>query len=72
MKKESTFRSVSDIANFLNDKLATRWWQIAGVALGDWLVDQGYFEKVPCPTRLTLRSLHEVNEIGYYYIGGDI
>jgi hypothetical protein len=71
MKKESSFRSVTDIANFLDDRLKTRWWQIAAVGIGDWLVEQGYFEKVPCPTRLTLRSHQEVNEIGYYFIGDD-
>ncbi|HUU79129.1 MAG TPA: nucleotidyltransferase domain-containing protein [candidate division Zixibacteria bacterium] len=70
VKKESTFRSVTDIANFLNDKLRTSWWQIAAMGIGNWLVEQGYFERVPCPTRLTLRSHHEVNEIGYYFIGG--
>lgn len=71
VKKESTFRSVTDIANFLNDKLRTSWWQIAAMGIGNWLVEQGYFERVPCPTRLTLRSHNEVNEIGYYYIGGE-
>ncbi len=72
MKKESTFRSVTDIANFLDDKVKTSWWQIAAMALGNWLVELGYLERSPCPTRLTLRSHHEVNEIGYYFIGDEI
>ena len=42
------------------------------MALGNWLVDQGYLERVPCPTRLTLRSHQEVNEIGYYYVGEEV
>ena len=71
LKKESTFRSVTDIARHLNDRLETRWWQIAGVGIGDWLVEQGLFEKIPCPVRLTLRSIKEVQEIGYYYIGDE-
>lgn len=70
LKKESTFRSVTDIAHFLNDRLNDRWWHIAGaVGIGNWLAAQGYCERVPCPTRLTLRSHEEVSEIGFYYIG---
>ncbi len=72
LKKEAAFRSVSDIARHLNDRLQTTWWNIAGVALGDWLVEQGICERVPCPVRLTLRSHDEVNEIGFYYIGDDM
>ncbi|MBD3191143.1 MAG: hypothetical protein GF308_10885 [Candidatus Heimdallarchaeota archaeon] len=72
LKEESTFRSVTDIAHYLNDKLQTSWWEIAGVALGNWLVEQGYCERVPCPTRLTLRSHTEVHEVGFYYLGEDL
>jgi len=72
LKKEAMFRSVSDIARHLNDKLETTWWNIAGLALGNWLVEQGICERVPCPVRLTLRSHEEVNEIGFYYIGDDM
>jgi predicted nucleotidyltransferase len=72
LKKEATFRSVSDIARFLNDRLQTSWWQIASMGIGNWLVETGYCERVPCPTRLTLRSHREVNEIGYIYIGDEI
>ncbi len=72
LKKEASYRSVSDIARHLNDRLQTRWWNIAGVALGNWLVEQGICERVPCPIRLTLRSHDEVNEIGFYYIGDDM
>lgn len=72
LKEEQTFRSVSDIANFLNDKLKTSWWGIASLGIGNWLVEQGYCERVACPTRLTLRSHNEVNEIGFYYIGDDL
>jgi predicted nucleotidyltransferase len=72
LKKEATFRSVTDIARFLKDRLDIQWWQVAGaVGIGNWLALQGYCERVPCPTRLTLRSLNEVNEIGYYYIGDE-
>jgi len=72
MKKEATFRSASDIARFLNDRLQTSWWQIAAMGIGNWLVETGYCDRVPCPTRLTLRSRREVNEIGYIYIGDDV
>lgn len=72
LKKEATFRSASDIARFLNDRLQTSWWQIASMGIGNWLVETGYCERVPCPTRLTLRSHREVNEIGYIYIGDDM
>ncbi len=72
LKKEAMFRSVSDIARHLNDKLQTTWWNIAGLALGNWLVEQGICERVPCPVRLTLRSHEEVNEIGFFYIGDDM
>ena len=69
LKKEQTFRSVTDIAHFLNKRLNDRWWTIAGaVGIGNWLALQGYCERVPCPTRLTLRSHDEVSEIGFYYI----
>jgi len=71
MKKEATFRSVTDIANFLNDRLSSQWWEIGAVGIGNWLVEQGYLERVPSPVRLTLRSHKEVNEIGYYYSGVD-
>ena len=71
LKKEATFRSVSDIARFLNKQVTTNWWFVAAVGIGDWLVRAGYCERVPCPTRLTLRSHDEVNEIGYFYIGDD-
>jgi len=72
LKKEQTFRSVTDIAHFLNNRLNDRWWTIAGaVGIGNWLALQGYCERVPCPTRLTLRSHEEVNEIGFYYIGDE-
>jgi predicted nucleotidyltransferase len=72
LKREAAFRSVSDIARHLNDRLQTTWWNIAGVSLGNWLVEQGICERVPCPVRLTLRSHEEVNEIGFYYIGDDL
>ena len=72
LKKEAAFRGVSDIARHLNDRLQTNWWNIAGVALGNWLVEQGICERVPCPVRLTLRSHDEVNEIGFYYIGDEM
>ncbi|MFW9921954.1 MAG: nucleotidyltransferase domain-containing protein [Candidatus Thorarchaeota archaeon] len=71
LKQEKTFRSATDIARFLNDKLNTSWWNIAALMLGNWLVEQGYCERVPCPTRLTLRSHSQVNEVGFYYIGVD-
>ncbi len=72
LKKEETFQSVSEIAHFLNKRLNNRWWQIAGaVGIGNWLASQGYCERVSCPTRLTLRSHNEVNEIGFYYTGDD-
>jgi predicted nucleotidyltransferase len=72
MKKEATFRSISDIARFLNDKLQTTWWQIGALGIGNWLVEMGYLDRVPCPTRLTLRSHQEVNEVGFIYIGDDM
>ncbi|NHJ46572.1 MAG: nucleotidyltransferase domain-containing protein [Asgard group archaeon] len=72
MRKEATFRSVTDIAQFLNDKLQTTWWSIGVMGIGNWLVETGYLDRVPCPTRLTLRSRQEVNEIGYIYIGDDM
>ncbi|MBK5112276.1 MAG: nucleotidyltransferase domain-containing protein [Candidatus Heimdallarchaeota archaeon] len=71
LKQEGTFRSVTDIARFLNDKLQTTWWAIASLMLGNWLVEQGLCERVPCPVRLTLRSHEEVNEVGFYYIGDE-
>ena len=72
LKKESTFRSVTEIAHFLNKRLNISWWQTAGaVGIGNWLASQGYCERVASPTRLTLRSHNEVSEIGYYYIGDD-
>ncbi|HUT82108.1 MAG TPA: nucleotidyltransferase domain-containing protein [Candidatus Bathyarchaeia archaeon] len=71
LKNEQSFRSATDIANYLNDKLKSSWWGIASLGIGNWLVEQGYCERVACPTRLTLRSHNEVNEIGFYYIGED-
>lgn len=72
LKQEGTFRSVTDIARFLNNKLQTTWWNIASLMLGNWLVEQGLCERVPCPVRLTLRSHDEVNEVGFYHIGDDL
>lgn len=71
LREEGTFRSATDIARHLNDRLANDWWYILTLGLGDWLAEQGYLQRVPCLTRLTSRSRREVNELGYFYVGGD-
>lgn len=71
LREEGTFRSATDIARHLNDRRANDWWYILVLGLGDWLVAQGYLQRVPSPVRLTSRSRREVNELGFFYIGGD-
>lgn len=71
LREEGTFRSASEIAQFLNDQYASSWWNIAVIGICDWLVEQGYLQKIPCSVRLTNRSRIEMNEAGYFYIGGD-
>jgi predicted nucleotidyltransferase len=69
MREEGTFRSASEIAQFLNDQYTSDWWNIAVLGICDWLVEQGYLQKIPCSTRLTNRSRVEMNETGYFYVG---
>ncbi len=71
LREEGTFRSASEIAQFLNDQYASSWWNIAVIGICDWLVEQGYLQKIPCSVRLTNRSRIEMNEAGYFYVGGD-
>jgi len=71
LREEGTFRSATDIAKHLNDRRANDWWYIFVLGLGDWLVEQGYLQRVPCPAYLTSRSRRKVNEVGFFYVGGD-
>jgi predicted nucleotidyltransferase len=71
LREEGTFRSATDIARHLNDRRANDWWYILVLGFGDWLTEQGYLQRVSCPTRLTSRSRREVNEVGFFYVGGD-
>jgi hypothetical protein len=71
LREEGTFRSATDIARHLNDLRASDWWYISILGLGDWLAEQGYLQRVPCPTHLTSRSRRQVNEVGFFYVGGD-
>ena len=71
LREEGTFRSATDIARHLNDRRASDWWYILVLGLGDWLTEQGYLQRVPCPAHLTSRSRGKVNEVGFFYVGGD-
>ena len=71
LREEGTFRSATDIARHLNDRRTSDWWYILVLGLGDWLTEQGYLQRVPCPAHLTSRSRGEVNEVGFFYVGGD-
>jgi len=70
LREEGTFRSATDIARHLNDRLANDWWYIFVLGLGDWLVEQGCLQRVPCSAYLTSRSRRKVNEVGFFYVGG--
>ena len=68
-RNEAVVRSVTDLTRYLTNKLNNHMEEMASGIIGNWLAEQGYLEKVPCPARLTLRSRREVSETGYYYIG---
>ncbi|MHA2251705.1 MAG: nucleotidyltransferase domain-containing protein [Candidatus Kariarchaeaceae archaeon] len=64
-------RSNSDVVYHLNRLMPSDWWAIVIDGIGHWLTEHEYVYKVPCPIRLTKRSRMELDETGYYYIGGE-
>jgi hypothetical protein len=71
LEQAGEVRSNSDIVYHLNRLMPSDWWKIAVDCIGQWLTDNGYLYKVPCPIRLTKRSQKQTHETGYYYIGVD-
>ncbi|MHA2100712.1 MAG: nucleotidyltransferase domain-containing protein [Candidatus Kariarchaeaceae archaeon] len=71
LKQAGEVRSNSDIVYHLNKLMPSDWWKIAIDCIGQWLTDNDYLYKVPCPIRLTKRSKIQMNETGYYYVGDD-
>ncbi|MHA2033109.1 MAG: nucleotidyltransferase domain-containing protein [Candidatus Kariarchaeaceae archaeon] len=72
LSDEGEVRNNSDISHYLNKMMPSTWWEIAVDGIGNWLAEQGIVFKVPCPVRLTKRSRIEVDETGYFFVGGDL
>jgi hypothetical protein len=70
-KTEGDLRSTSDLTHHLNKMMPSDWWEIAALAYGNWLVEQGVLERFSCPVRLTSKSRIQVNEVGYIYVGDE-
>jgi hypothetical protein len=49
--------------------LPSDWWEIAALAYGNWLAEQGILERFSSPVRLTSKSRVQVNQVSYIYVG---